>query len=238
MAKRAAAKGDGKRAVVYVRVSTEEQALGPEAQRAAAARWCEAHGVAIVAEHADLGTSGGAPLDKCPGLLAALDSLAATGAGVLLVAKRDRLARDVMKAAMVEAAAARNGATVASAAGEGEGDDPASALMRRMVDAFAEYERAIIRARTKAALAVKRGRGERTGGVPYGKKLAADGIHLENDPAEQATIATAHGLRAAGLSLRFIGAELARRGMRPRCGGAWHPEQVAHVLRAAGGAAA
>ena len=44
----------------------------------------------------------------------------------------------------------------------------------RMVDAFAEYERAIIRARTRAALAVKRGRGERTGEVPYGFRLAED----------------------------------------------------------------
>jgi DNA invertase Pin-like site-specific DNA recombinase len=34
-------------------------------------------------------------------------------------------------------------------------------LMRGLVDLFAQYERALIRSRTKAALAVKKGRGER-----------------------------------------------------------------------------
>lgn len=45
--------------------------------------------------------------------------------------------------------------------------------MRRIVDAFVEYERLVIRARTRAALTVKRSRGERIGGIPYGHQLAA-----------------------------------------------------------------
>ena len=50
-----------------------------------------------------------------------------------------------------------------------EDDDPSSILMRRMIDAFAEYEKLIIGARTKSGLAAKRRRGEKTGGmVPYG----------------------------------------------------------------------
>ncbi len=157
MAKRAKT-GEATKVVLYVRVSTDEQALGPAAQRAAAQRWCEARGSQLVAVCEDLGVSGGAPLDKCAGLLSALRELEAHGAGVLLVAKRDRLARDVVKAAMVEQLASRAGAVVVSAAGEGEGTDPAAALMRTMVDAFAQYERALIGARTKAALAVTRRR--------------------------------------------------------------------------------
>ena len=59
-------------AVGYIRVSTEEQTLGPEAQRVALARWAEARKIQLVAVHEDRGVSGAAPLDRRPGLLAAL----------------------------------------------------------------------------------------------------------------------------------------------------------------------
>jgi len=221
----------GTKAIGYLRVSTDEQALGPEAQRAALDRWCAVNGVELVAVHADLGVSGAAPLDRRPGMIAALADLAELDAGLLLVAKRDRLARDPFVTAMIEAAAARSGARIASAAGEGTEDDgPTSILMRRMVDAFAEYERLIIKARTCAALAVKKSRGERTGGVPYGFALAADGVHLDPCAAEQEIIAAARTLKAAGLSLRKIGAELEARGMLPRTGRSWHAETVKALL--------
>ncbi len=221
---------DAKKAVLYVRASTEEQHLGPAAQREAAEKWAGARGVAIVEVHEDAGVSGATDLDRCPGLLAALDALQRHGAGVLLVAKRDRLARDVVKAAMVERLASRHGATVVSCAGEGEGTDPASQLMRTMIDAFAAYERALIRARTSAALAVKKTRGERVGQVPYGFRLGPDNLHIEPVPSEQAVIAQARKLRAAGLSLAVVGVELERAGMLTRAGGRWHPQQIARMV--------
>lgn len=232
MAKRAKA-GEATKVVLYVRVSTDEQALGPAAQRAAAQRWCEARGSQLVAVCEDLGVSGGAPLDKCPGLLSAMRELEAHGAGTLLVAKRDRLARDVVKAAMVEQLASRAGAVVVSAAGEGEGTDPAAALMRTMVDAFAQYERALIGARTKAALAVKKAKGERVGTIPYGWQLGADGVQLERCEAEQTVVAVIRGLRDEGMSLRAIVAELNARELLARNGGGWHLTQVVRVLEAA-----
>ncbi len=78
------------------------------------------------------------------------------GAGdILLVAKRDRLGRDVLNVALVERLVERRGGRVYSAAGEGTDDDgPTGQLMRTMVDAFAAYERAIIRVRTESAMAV------------------------------------------------------------------------------------
>lgn len=232
MAKRSKA-GDAKVVVGYVRVSTDEQALGPDAQREALERWCAANGAALVAAYEDLGVSGGAALDKRPALLDALEALETHGAGVLLVAKRDRLARDTMVAAMVERMAQRAGATVASADGTGNGDSPEAMLMRRMVDAFAEYERALIGARTRAALAVKRARGERVGHIPYGMQLAADGVHLEPHPGEQDVLAMVREYRAEGLTLRAIGRRLTSRGILPRSGGKWHPQTVARVADAA-----
>ena len=152
---------------------------------------------------------------------------------MLLVATRDRLARDVGKAAMIEQLAARVGAEVTSAAGEGEGTDPAAALMRTMVDAFAQYERALIGARTKAAMAVKKAKGERVGAIPYGYQLAADGVQLVPHEGEQAVVAVIRELGAAGLSLRAIAGELEARALLPRSGGRWYATQVARVLEAA-----
>lgn len=235
------------RAIGYIRVSTEDQALGPAAQRTAIERWAAAAGAEVVSWHEDIGVSGGAPLEERPGLLAALEALRAlqgpkkaplrpdaayfgpSNEGpktiALVVAKRDRLARDPIVSALVERMAERAGATVISAAGEGNGSDPADQLMRRIVDAFAEYERLLIGHRTRAALRVKKSRGERTGSVPYGYALAADGIHLRPVEAEQQQIHLARELAACGHSLRAIGSRLTALDGR-----AWHPQSVARLL--------
>lgn len=217
-----------------MRVSTEDQHLGPEAQRSAIEIWAARAGVRVVAWYEDHGVSGAAPIDKRPGLLSSLAALSELGAGVLAVAKRDRLARDVVASAMIESLAARAGARVASSAGEGtDSDDPSSMLLRRMVDAFSEYERQIIKARTRAALAVKRGRSERVGTLPYGFQLSADGTHLEPCEAEQRVIGLVRQARAQGLSLRAIVAELDRAGIVGRAGKRLALTQVANIARSA-----
>jgi site-specific DNA recombinase len=221
---------DPQRAIGYIRVSTDEQTLGPEAQRTALATWCARHGCTLVAVHTDQGVSGGAELDKRPGLLAALADVRTHHAGLLLVAKRDRLARDTILAGMIERLVEREGAAVRTTDGTTDGDGPEGMLMRRIVDAFAEYERLLIQARTRAALAVKRTRGERIGDIPYGYGLAADRVHLEPRADEQETRRLIEGYRRAGLTLRAIGARLAARGILPRSGGRWHPQTVANVL--------
>lgn len=231
MISRAKQPGDARKAIGYLRVSTEEQTLGPDAQRAALERWCSPNNVELVDVFTDQGVSGGAALDKRPALLAAVAALREHGAGVLLVAKRDRLARDTMLAAMIERLVEREGATVRTADATSDGDEPEAVLMRRIVDAFAEYERLLIKARTRAALAVKRSRGERTGDVPYGWQLAEDGVHLETLPAEQIVVTFVKHARGEGMSLREITGQLAARGLTPRSGGAWHIQTIANILK-------
>src|SRR5450432_2955744 len=97
--------GNPKIAIVYLRVSTEEQRLGPEAQRATIEAWSAREGVSVVAWCVDAGTSGAAAIEDRPALCEALAALREHGAGLLLVAKRDRIARDVVVAAAVERAA-------------------------------------------------------------------------------------------------------------------------------------
>lgn len=177
--------------------------------------------------YSDIGVSGGAPLDKRPSLLAAIEALQA--GGVLLVSKRDRLARDVMVSAMVERLVDRKGASVRSCTGTGDADGPEGLLMRRLVDAFAEYERELIRARTRSALAVKKSKNERVGGIPYGARLSTDRVHLERDPQEQRALLRIRKLRSEGVSIRKVAARLNQEGV-PARGHKWHPTTVARVL--------
>lgn len=213
------------RAAGYVRVSTDRQDLGPEAQRADMERWCKANGAELVAVYQDLGVSGGVELDKRPRLLAALDAL--TKGSVLLIAKRDRLARDPIVSAMAERLAERKGARVVSCDGTGNGDDPAAVLMRRMVDAFAEYERRLIGARTKAALRVKRERGEAWNHVPFGYRLEGD--RLVEDADGQEAIRLILELRQDDMSYRAIAAELEHRGVETVRGGKWEAMTVRKI---------
>ena len=217
-------------AIAYLRASTDDQRLGPEAQRAAIEGWAAREGVRVAAWHVDQGVSGGSDLADRAALVAALGELRATGAGVLVVAKRDRLARDVYVAATIERAVAQGGARVVTADGTANGDTPADAFMRTILDAAAAYERALIRGRTKSALAAKRARGERSGEVPYGYRLAADGARLEGDEGEQAVLAVVRELRSAGLSQRTIVAALAERGLVSRAGRPFAKTQVARML--------
>ncbi len=223
---------DPSKAVGYIRVSTDEQALGPEAQREALNAWCERHDARLCAIFEDIGVSGGAPLEKRPGLNAALDALALEGAGVLLVAKRDRLARDIVIAAVVERLVERGGARVLSADGTGNGDGPEHQLMRNLIMAFASYERALIGARTRAALRVKKAKGKRVGAIPYGYRLAEDGETLKPDPTEQTVVGIVKSMRKKGGSLRAIADELTRRAFATRTGGYWHVQTISNIARA------
>ena len=213
----------------YLRVSTEQQSqsgAGLDAQQDACAR--AAGNLAGV--YRDEGVSGSTRLDQRPGLLALIAAL--DNGDTLIVAKRDRLGRDPLVVAMIESAVKRKGARIVSAAGEGtDSDSPSDILMRRLVDAFAEYERLIIGARTKAALQAKKQRGERTGSVPYGYRCD-DGTNLIPDADEQDIVRQVQRLKNEGLSLRAIARRLTSLG-KPSRGTGWHPQTIKNILSAA-----
>jgi len=213
----------------YIRVSTDEQAtsgLGLEAQIAAIHAVCPSASI-----YADEGVSS-TKLDR-KGLYEALQAL--SEGDELVVAKRDRLARDPMHMGWIELECRKRGARVVSIAGEGtENDDPTSILMRDIIDAFARFERLQIGARTKAALAAKTERGEKTGGtVPYGWDADADGRLTPNE-SEQAVLEAIEDLRDRGWSLRAICAEMEARGIKTKTGKTtWQPKVISRLLKVA-----
>jgi DNA invertase Pin-like site-specific DNA recombinase len=222
-------------AVIYLRVSTDEQSergYGLDAQETACRAAADRLSLSVTSVHTDAGVSGATDICNRPALLLAL--AAVRRGDVLLVAKRDRIARDQFVTLQVERMISQRGARVMSAAGEGtetDGDDIGGLIQRRMLDLFAEVERQMIRARTKAALAEKKRRGERvSGAIPYGYSLSADGIHLVPCAREQDVIALVASFRADGASYRAIVATMNSNGIQTRTGNAWQLRQIQNIV--------
>ena len=220
------------KAIIYTRVSTDEQAdsgLGLAAQVTACTAYATARGLVVGGLFSDAGVSGSTSIAERPGLVALLATV--KRGDVVIVAKRDRAARGMVEMSAIEREIERRGARLVSAAGEGtEQDDIGGLIQRRVFDLVAEIEREMIRARTKAAMAVKRERGERvSGAIPYGYTLAPDGVQLVANEREQEVIALVLSLRADGVSFRRIVDHL-NNGITSRTGNRWHLRQVQNII--------
>lgn len=230
--------------VIYIRVSSEKQAdsgLGASAQRSACEEYARREKLNIVAVWDDNGISGSKNIDQRPGLANALASI---GPGdVLLVAKRDRLARDMLIIRLIERDLERISAKIVSAAGEGNGsEDPSDRLLRGLLDLFAEFERVQIAYRTAQAMAVLRAQGQKTGGtIPYGKRVARvvvdqenpkkKRVFLEDESFELGVIDRMMKQHALGLSQGDIAERLNADGIPSRSGGRWHGKVVRSIIR-------
>lgn len=213
--------------VTYLRVSTERQGqsgLGLEAQRAAVAAHVLGRGE-VVAEFVEV--ESGKRADR-PQLALALAEAKRAGA-VLLIAKLDRLARNVAFIANL----LESGVEVTAA------DMPeANRFVLHIMAAVAEQEGRAISERTKAALAAAKARGVKLGWsnpdraseqCQAAKKGAAVNraralIHAEN------VFPVIVQIRAGGASFRQVAAELNTRGIKTARGGKWHAMTARNIL--------
>jgi DNA invertase Pin-like site-specific DNA recombinase len=203
--------------VSYLRVSTSKQGrsgLGIEAQRAACARLAEAEGVEIAAEFVEVETGKGADaLERRPQLAAALDAARKLKCPVI-VAKLDRLSRDVH---FISGLMSRK---VPFVVAELPGADP---FLLHIYAALAEQERRMISARTKTAMAAAKARGVKLGSPT----IAATNRQAANRHAE-ALRDIVESIKH--LSTRRIAAVLNERGIETSRGGRWQPMTVARLL--------
>src|SRR6202166_364605 len=182
-----------KTAIAYIRVSTGKQAksgLGLEAQQEALARFAEAEGYKLLQTFEEVETGKGADaLDRRPQLSAALKAARQHDAPVV-VAKLDRLSRDVhfISGLMTH----RTPFIVAEL---GADCDP---FMLHIYAALAEKERKLISRRTKDALAAKKAQGVKLGG------LNAGGIKKRDEALERAEALRPIFAELAGMSAREI----------------------------------
>lgn len=210
--------------VAYYRVSTDRQGqsgLGLDAQRAAVASFVPGRGE-LVGELTEVESG---RKDDRPQLAAALD-LCRRKRAVLVIAKLDRLARNVAFIARLMESGVEFVAV----------DNPhATKLLLRLLAAFAEHERDQISARTKAALAAAKARGMRLGSPDPARAAAIGRAKLaeKSRGTWSAAMPRIHMLREEGLSLRRIAASLTLEGIASPRGGRWHVTTVSAALRRA-----
>lgn len=221
----------------YVRVSTERQldGLGLQVQEDTIRGWCRQHKHRLVGIHRDEGVSGSNGLEGRVGLPDALAQVSSGSVGAVVVARLDRLARDLVLQETLLAEVWRSGGEVWSCAGgesdlRDDPDDPSRALIRQVLGAVSQYERAMIALRLRAGRARKAERGGYAGhgSPPYGSRSVSG--ELVGADAELEVLATMRGWRAAGVSVRQISDRLNAVGTPAKRGGRWHPMTVARAL--------
>ena len=219
------------RAAIYLRVSTDEQAasgLGLAAQQERCRALALAKGWQMTGLYSDEGVSGTLDPKARPEASRLLADAAAGLVDVVVVLKLDRWARraEYVHRTLRELDELGVGFTSVS-----EPVDTSSAMGKAFIGisaVFAELERNLIAERTRAALAVKRSRGERLGAPRLGLRVA-QGVATV-DEAEARTVERIRALRAAGLSLTAIAATLRAEGWATKRGGRWDHSNVRKVL--------
>ncbi len=152
-----------------------------------------------------------------------LVALHSNGTKLVLVERLDRLARDLMIQESIIADMKRHGFEIVSVAEPDLcSDDPSRTLMRHVLGAFAQYERANHRQKLRGARQRNRAKtGRCEGRKPYGVR-----------PGEAEVVERMKALRAEGMAVDKIAATLNTASVKPRAGERWYPTSVYRVLKA------
>ena len=142
----------------------------------------------------------------------------------------NRLGRSVKNLLELSELLNKRGIDLASVTEAIDTSSPAGRMVFSMMAAMAEFERAVLIERVTSSMQHKKRKNELVGAVPFGKHLAQDGKKLLVDEDEQKIIEKARILRAEGLSLRAVSAELERVGMLARNGKPFAASQIARFL--------
>ncbi len=217
------------RAVAYLRVSTERQGrsgLGLEAQRDVIARFAEREGLDLAGEFVEVETGKGSDaLDRRPQLAAALAQARRLKCPVI-VAKLDRLSRDVH---FISGLMSQRIPFIVAELGT-----DADPFMLHLYAALAEKERKLISERTKAALAAKKAQGVRLGNRTNLAEARAKGVASTKASADafaRNVLPVIEQVKATGAtSYNAIAEALNVRGVRTARGGTWQAATVRKIM--------
>ena len=219
-----------KQIVGYVRVSTRRQGqsgLGIDAQKDRIKTFCEQFGFTLANTYAEVETgSGSDAIEARPQLCAALAEAKRRGCSVV-VAKLDRLSRDV---AFISGLMARKVPFIVAELGPDVDN-----FMLHLYAALAEKERSLIAERTRSALRAKRARGERLGNLQSLPGAQVLGRQAQADEAAhraQKLVPIIEELREVGItSMLGIAEALNARGIATARGGRWHAASISRLQK-------
>jgi site-specific DNA recombinase len=216
-----------KKALGYGRVSTIKQVtdgVSLEAQRIEITGFAIASGYDLLDVLCDDGISGAKDEDERPALAELLTAVREGRVSIVIVCKRDRLARDQALAGHIETVIRRAGAELICI--DEAGLNPITKAVLTMV---AEVERLLAAQRTRFAMRALKAKGKTFGTVPFGYRRNADG-GLDAQPVEMEIVHEIVAMRERGRKLVEIATYLTTSNVPTRRGGRWSAEQVRSIL--------
>ena len=214
-----------KKAVGYIRVSTEEQrdsGLSLGAQRESIAAFAKSQGYELLDIIEDAAVSGATKPMERPGFGRIVALAQAESFGILLVWKFDRLARHLAYAvATTQTLHEDYGVTLRSVTEPIETESPMGQTIFSIFAGMAMMEREAITERTLMGRKAKAKQGGFAGGkAPYGYRRDKEG-GLEVVPEEATIVRRIFALQKEGLGTKAIAAQLNREGVPTRGGKPW-----------------
>ncbi|WP_188585779.1 recombinase family protein [Gordonia jinhuaensis] len=224
--------------IAYIRVSTRDQlaAHGPARQREAIIEWAKRNRHRIVAEVVEDVSGTVAPFER-EAWLSTVDRCCAGEADGVVVSDLSRLSRDQVRLELTIEQMATCDAVLFSTSGEEQAmldnpEDPQRKLIRTIMAAINEYDRAMIVQRMQAGRRIKKASGGYAGGQPpFGYRGGDSSGELVPDEAEQAVLARMRSLHSEGLATRAIADVINEEGLTTRKGGRWSSASVARLIR-------
>lgn len=211
------------KAFSYLRVSGVGQIAGDglPRQRDCVQTWAPSNGYEIVREFVDGGVTGKMEGDDRAGWVDCIASCQAEGVTHIIIEKLDRLARDLMVQEHILVDVKKRGLTLISVHEPDLcSDDPSRVLMRQVFGAIAQYDRAMIVLKLRAArIRKKRATGRCEGQKPFGAR-----------PGEDSILDIMRGLSEAEFTVKEIAQHLNGHQYRTRHRGRWHPTMVQRIL--------
>jgi DNA invertase Pin-like site-specific DNA recombinase len=207
--------------VGYVRLSKAEEGHGLSVQRQALENYCQRRGYELVEVFEDNGASGRSTR-KRPGLAAAVEACSRRDVGGIVATRVDRLARSSLDFhRIVEQVQKASGTILFSEQETFSLDTPEGRMLASILASFAAFEADLISARTKAALAVVRKNGSKSG-----RAIGNPGFR----PVTPAVAGLICELRSEGMSYAKIAESLNEKGVpTAQNGKRWHAQTVANV---------
>jgi DNA invertase Pin-like site-specific DNA recombinase len=215
------------KAIAYLRTSSAAN-VGADKdsdkrQRTAIEAFAKANGYELEGEPVyDAAVSGADPITERPGFKSMLERIAGNGVRVIIIESPDRFARDLAVQLAGHAFLKSHGVSLipTTAPDYFTEDTPTARLVRQVLGAISEFEKASLVAKLKAARDRKR---KETG--KYGRPKT----HSELRPD---VVGLAKQLKRKRKSLREISAELAKRGHLSRTGKPFTARSVNNMLEA------
>ena len=216
----------------YVRVSTDKQAdvgLSLEAQTEKVRAMAIVAGVELADVLVDAGESAKS-LDR-PRITWLLDQVDSDAVGMVIVAKLDRLTRNVVDLHHLLRRFERHRVDLISVAEDFNTSTAMGRFALNMMILVSQWEREVIAERTRDVMRYMKANGECVGTPAFGSRRAANPDYLEADPREQELLTQIRALKASGCSTRKIAAALNAGGATTRRGTSWRFQYVARVMR-------